>query len=98
MDHLFFQKTNHYIHRNRPSLRIFTETDPELSVEDYLNTITASLILIIGPETVNTPLGRNWIHRRTALIQTTHDAAAQKWCSVLPIDTKSDWKRFTQEF
>ena len=26
------------------------------------------------------------------------DGAAQKWFSVLPIDKKSDWKRFTQEF
>ena len=34
----------------------------------------------------------------TALIQTTLDGAAQKWFSVLPIEIKSDWKRFTQEF
>ena len=51
-----------------------------------------------GPEPINTPLYQNWIHRRTALIQTTLDGAAQKWFSVLPIDIKSDWKRFTQEF
>ena len=35
---------------------------------------------------------------KTALIQTTLDGAAQKWFSVLPIDIKSDWKIFTQEF
>ena len=29
---------------------------------------------------------------------TTLDGAAQKWFSVLPIDTKSDWKRLTQKF
>ena len=52
----------------------------------------------IGPEPKNTPLHQNWIHRCTALIQTTLDGAAQKWFSVLPIDIKSDWKRFTQEF
>ena len=52
----------------------------------------------IGPEPINTALYQIWIHRRTALIQTTLDGAAQKWFSVLPIDTKSDWKRFTQEF
>ena len=82
---------------NKP-LMVFTGTDPEYSVEDYLNAVTANLNLNIGPEPINTPLYQNWIHRRTALIQTTLDGAAQKWISVLPIEIKSDWKRFTQEF
>ena len=82
---------------NKP-LMVFTGTDPEYSVEDYLNAVTANLILKIGPEQINTPLHQNWIQRRTALIQTTLDGAAQKWISVLPIEIKSDWKRFTQEF
>ena len=82
---------------NKP-LILFTGTDPEYSVEDYLNAFTANLILNIGPEPINTPLHQNWIHRRTALIQTTLDCAAQKLFSVLPIDVKSDWKKFTQEF
>ena len=82
---------------NKP-LMVFTGTDPENSVEDYLNAVTANLILNIGPEPINTPLHQNWIHRRTALIQTTLDGAAQKWFSVLPIEIKSNWKRFTQEF
>ena len=81
---------------NKP-LMVFTGTDPEYSVEDYLNAVTASLILNIGPEPINTPLHQTWIHRRTALIQTTLDGAAQNWFSVLPIEIKSDWKRFTQE-
>ena len=76
---------------------IFTGTDPEYSVEDYLNAVTENLILSIGPEPINTALHQNWIHRRTALIQTTLDGASQKWFPVLPIDIKSDWKRFTQE-
>ena len=82
---------------NKP-LMVFTGTDPEYSVEDYLNAVTANLILNIGPEPINTPLHPNWIHRRTALIQTTLDGAAQKWFSVLPIEIKSNWKKFTQEF
>ena len=82
---------------NKP-LMVFIGTDPEYSVEDYLNAVTANLILNIGPEPINTPLHQNWIHRRTALIQTTLDGAAQKWFSALPIEIKSDWKRFTQEF
>ena len=55
---------------NKP-LMVFTGTDPEYSVEDYLNAVRSNLILNIGPEPVNTPLHQNWIHRRTALIQTT---------------------------
>ena len=82
---------------NKP-LMVFSWTDPENSVENYLNAVTTSLILNIGPEPINTPLHQNWIHRRTAWIQTTLDDAAQKRFSVLPIDTKSDWKKFTQEF
>ena len=82
---------------NKP-LMVFTGTDPEYSVEDYLNAVTANLILNIGPEPINTPLHQNRIHRHTALIQTTLDGAAQKWFSALPIEMKSDWKRFTQEF
>ena len=77
---------------------VFTGTDPEYSVEDYLNAVTANLILNIGAKPINTLLHQNWIHRRTALIQTSLDGAAQKWFSVLPIDIKSDWKRFTQDF
>ena len=79
-------------------LMVFIGTDPEYSVEDYLNAVTAILTSNIGPESVNTPLHQNWIHRRTALTQTTLHSAAQKSFSVLPIKIKSDWKRFTQEF
>ena len=45
-------------------MMIFTGTDPEYSVEDYLNAVTANLILNIGPEPINTPLHQNWIHRK----------------------------------
>ena len=82
---------------NKP-LMVFTGTDPENSVEDYLMAVAANLSLNIGPEPIITPLHQNWIHRRTALIQTTLDGAAQKWFSVLPIDIKTNWKRITQEF
>ena len=85
------------ISSNKP-LMVFTRTDPESLVDVYLNAVTVNLISNIGPEPINTPLHQNWIHRRTALIQTTLDGAAQKWFSVLPIDFKSDRKIFTQEF
>ena len=82
---------------NKP-LMVFTGTDPEYSVEDYLNAVTANLILNIGPEPINTPLHQNWIHRHTALIQTTLDGAAQKWFSVLPIEIKSIGKDLHKKF
>ena len=85
------------ISSNKP-LMVFTGTDPEYSVEDYLNAVRANLILNTGPEPVKTPLHQNWIHRRAALIQTALDGSAQKCFSVLPIKIKSDWKNFTQEF
>ena len=85
------------ISSNKP-LMVFIRRDPEYSVEDYLNAVSANLILNIGPEPVNTQLHQNWINRRPALIQTSLDGAAQKWLSVLPIDIKSDWKTFTQSF
>ena len=53
------------------SLSIFTGTDREFSVEDYLNAVTANLISNIGVEPKHIPLHQNWIHRRTSLIQTT---------------------------
>ena len=84
--------------RSSKPLMVFTGIDPEHSVEDYLNAVTANLILNIGPEPINTPLHQNWIHRRRALIQTTLDGVTQECFSVLPIEIKSDWKRFTQVF
>ena len=77
---------------------VFTGTDLEYSVKDYLNAVTANLILNIGPEPVNTPFHQNWTYRRTALIQNTLGSSAQKRFSVLPIEIKSNWKRFTQKF
>ena len=46
------------IKSNKP-LMVFTGTDPEYSVEDHLNAVTANLFLNIGPEPINTPLHQN---------------------------------------
>ena len=70
---------------NKP-LMVFTGTDPEYSLEDYLNAAN------IGPEPIITPLHENWIHRRTAFIQTTLDGAPQKWCpKMAPQKFHEDW-------
>ena len=68
---------------NKP-LMVFTGRDPEYSVEDYLNAVTANFILNIGPKPIN--------------VLNIGPEPAQKWFSVLPIEIKSDWTRFTQEF
>ena len=60
---------------NKPTT-VISGTDPEHSVEDYLNAVTANFVLNIGPEPINTPLHQNWIHKRTSFIQTTLDGAA----------------------
>ena len=75
---------------NKP-LMLFTETDPEYSVEGCLNAVTAHFILNTGPEPLITSLHQNWIHTRTTLIQTTFDGAAQKWFSIFTIKIKSIW-------
>ena len=82
---------------NKP-LMVLTGRALEYSVEDYQNVVTANLILNLDPEPINKPLHQNWIRTRKAFIQTTLDSAAQKLFSIIPIEIKSDWKRFTQEF
>ena len=77
---------------------LFTGTYLEYSVEDYLNADTFNLILNMGLEPINTPIHQSWILRCTALVQTTLDGAVEKQFSVLPIEIKSNWKIFTQEF
>ena len=40
-------------------LIVFTDTDPEYTVEDYLKAIIANLILNIGPEPIKTTFHQN---------------------------------------
>ena len=82
---------------NKP-LMVFTCTDPEYSVEGYLNAVAANSILNIGLEPINTPLHQNNMDKQTHSVKNKLDGEAQKWFSVLPIDKKPDWKKFTQEF
>ena len=45
--------------QSNKSLMVFTITDPEYSVEDYLNVVTANLISNLGLEPINAPLHQN---------------------------------------
>ena len=62
---------------SKKPLMVFTGTDSEYSVQNYLNAVSAILKINILPESINSPLRQNWNYRRTALIQTTLDGAAQ---------------------
>ena len=44
---------------SKKSLIVFTGRDREYSVEDYLNAVTANLILNIVSKPVNTPVHQN---------------------------------------
>ena len=59
-------------------LKVFTGTDPKISLADNLNDFTANLILNIAPQSFDTHLHQKCNHRGTALILTTHDGTAQK--------------------
>ena len=89
---------------NKP-LMLFIGADLEYSLIDYLNAVTAKLILNICPEPINTPVHQIWIHSRTALIQTTLTGAAHELFSVLPIEINPIWndlqksvQRFSKQF
>ena len=71
---------------SKKSLMVFTGTDTEYSVEDYLNAVATNIVLKKGPVPVNTPVHQNWIHKRTASIQTTvYGTALKKFYSYLNI-------------
>ena len=55
---------------------VFTGTDPEYSVEDYLKAVTVNLILNIGQ---NICTSTSKIGFTDALIHATLYGAAQKW-------------------
>ena len=77
---------------------IFTGTDHEYSVEDYLFAVAANLLLNIEPESNYTILHQIRIYRRTAVEQITLNGLDQEWFSDFPKQIKHDWKRFTQKF
>ena len=49
-------------------LIVLTGRDPEYSVEDYLNAVTANLILLIVPKPVITPVHQKLIHDAHSII------------------------------
>ena len=80
------------------TIRPFDGTDPAYTVEEYLNSIVATMIFSSGIESVNKHGNHQWKVKRAALILHTLQGPAQKWYSTLPSETKLDWEIFCKEF
>ena len=80
------------------SLRPTDGTDPTYSTEDFLNAITANMVMTAGPETLDYTNHETWILKKIAMIQTALIGPAQQWYSPLPLETKITGKRFVVNF
>ena len=80
------------------SLRLFDGTDPTYTREDFLNDITASMVMKAGPEQTDSPYPETWILKRIVMIQTALIGPAQRWYSHLPLEIKKNWQVFCREF
>ena len=61
------------------SLRPFDGTDPTYTTEDFLNAITANMVVAAGPEQTDSPYNEDWILKRIAMIRTALFGPAQQW-------------------
>ena len=70
------------------SLRPFDGIDPTYTTKDFLNAMTAHMVMTAGPEQTGSPYHKAWILKRTAMIQTSLIGPAQQWYSKLPLVIK----------
>ena len=80
------------------SLRPFDGTDPTYTTEDFLNAITANMVMKLEPKQNDSPFHEVWILKRIAIFQSALIGPAQQWYSHLPIDIKQNWQAFCREF
>ena len=80
------------------SLRLFDDTDPTYTTENFLNAITAKMLMTAGPEQTGSPFLEGWILKRIAMIQTSLIGPSQQWYSHLPLDIKKNWQTICREF
>ena len=80
------------------SLGPFDGTDPTYTTENFLNAITAKMLMTGGPEQNDSPFNEAWILKRIAMIQTALLGPAQQWFSHHPLDIKKNWQVFRREF
>ena len=60
------------------SLRPFDGTDPTYTTEDFINAITANMVMTEVQEQTDSPFHEAWILKRIALIQTALIGPAQQ--------------------
>ena len=60
------------------SLRPFDGNDPTYTTEDFLNAITANMVMTAGPEQTDSRFQKAWIWERISRIQTALIGPAQQ--------------------
>ena len=80
------------------SLRPFDGTDLTYTTDDFLNAITANIVMAARPEQTDSRCHKAWILKRIAMIQTSLIVPAQQWFSHLILEIKKNWKAFCREF
>ena len=90
-----------YLGRSVPmqqSLRPSDGIDPTYTTGDFLNAITANMIITAGPEQTDSPFREAWILKRNTMIQRALIGPAQQCYSHLQLDIKKNWQAFCREF
>ena len=80
------------------SLGPFDGTDPTYTTEDFLNAITANMVMTAVPEQTDSLFHEACNLKRNAMIQVAIIGPAQQWYSHLPLDIKKNWQAFCREF
>ena len=75
------------------SLRPFDGTEPTQTTEDFLNAITANMVMRAEPEQTDSIYHEIWILTRIAIIQTALNGPEQQWYSQLPLNIKKKLAR-----
>ena len=79
-------------------LRRFDGTDLTYTREDFLNAITANIVMAAGPEQTDSRYHKALILKRIAMIQTNLILLAHQWYSNLILEIKKNWQAFCREF
>ena len=78
--------------------RPFDGSDPTYTTEDFLNAITANMVMRSGSKQIASPFHEAWIFKRIAMIPAALIGPTQQWYSHLPLDIKKNWQAFSREF
>ena len=79
------------------TIRPFDGTDSAYTVEEYLNSIVAAMILNSDKEPANKPGHHQWKVKRAALNLHTLKGPSQKWYFTLPSENNLVWETFCKK-